>query len=111
MLKKSLRKEMILRNREQIDRLFCEGRRISTPYFHVLLITNHHDNKMLVGAARSIGSHARRNRAKRRLRELYRLYRHRLPEGVMLGILAKEKCINCSYQELQAAFLNTLSRL
>lgn len=51
--------------------------------------------------SRKVGDAVTRNRVRRRLKELVRLYRPRLPEGIWLVIIARYTASTASYEELE----------
>ena len=56
-----------------------------------------------------LGKAVTRNRVRRRLREIYRL--NPIESGYDLVIVARSRCVDCSYQELESAYLDALSKL
>ncbi|GEM_PF-6816104 len=84
--KHTLKKEEILRKRREIKWAFENSRTIlSTDYF-VLRFAPYGDRKVLFAVERKVRRAVRRNRIKRKLRELYRRNRDRFPRGVWIFI-------------------------
>jgi ribonuclease P protein component len=82
----SLKKDEILRRREEIRYAFKNSRTvISTDYF-VLRYTPYTERRVLFAVERKVKKAVRRNRIKRKLRELYRLNREKFPVGVWIFI-------------------------
>ena len=52
-----------------------------------------------------------RNRAKRRLRGLYRKYRGELKDNFDIVMVARAKTAVCSYEKLEAAFLRLAAEI
>lgn len=61
--------------------------------------------------SRRVGSAVVRNRVKRRLREIYRLQRHTLAEGLLIVVTAKPAASNASSMALLAEWLRLGKRL
>ena len=80
----------LLRNNADIRLVFKEGKRASSPLFTLLYRRNGLDHTrvgVVVGA--KLGKAVRRNRCKRRFRELARMSRSRMPVGMDVLILPK----------------------
>ena len=56
-----------------------------------------------------LGNAVTRNRIRRRLREIYRL--NGIKPGQDLVIVARSKCVEASYQEIEKAYLELLCKL
>lgn len=63
-----------------------------------------------VAASRKIGSHARRNRVKRRIREIARLA-HGSLKGLDTVVIAKTAADGAGFEELQNEFLELIDEL
>jgi len=62
-----------LRNRAEFTAVQERGRRVSTPYFTMLGLPNAREcDRLGIIASRKMGGAVQRNRAKRRLREIFR---------------------------------------
>jgi ribonuclease P protein component len=59
-------------------------------------------------ASRRLGPAVDRNRAKRRLRELFRLHQTALPERCSLMLIARRAILNAPFAELEKRFLRSL---
>ena len=82
----TLRKEEILRHRKEIRWAFKNSRTVlSTDYF-VLRFAPYGDRKVLFAVERKVRKAVRRNRIKRKLRELYRRNKERFPTGIWIFI-------------------------
>lgn len=56
-------------------------------------------------ASRRVGGAVQRNRAKRRLRALFRLHQQRLPERCDLMLIARTAILTASFAELERRFI------
>jgi ribonuclease P protein component len=85
---------------EEFQAVFQRGARVERP--SVLLLWREAPGRRKAGFAvsRQIGGAARRNRARRRVREAYRVSRGRLPEGVQLVVVARSRAATGPYGEI-----------
>lgn len=65
--------------------------------------------RMAAVASRRLGPAVERNRAKRRLRSLFRLHQQRLPAGCDLMLMARRSLLRASFSELEACFLRAFA--
>lgn len=65
----------------------------------------------VVASAAVVGKAVFRNRAKRRLRELFRLHQEKVPQGVDLMLLARANATKLEFSEMEKRFLQACSRL
>jgi len=63
-----------------------------------------------VAAGRTIGGAVQRNRAKRRLREAFRLNRHRLRGKCDIVLMARGKLNNAPWDEVQSELIQLADR-
>jgi ribonuclease P protein component len=66
--------------------------------------------KFGISLGRALGKAHRRNRLKRRLREIYRVERERLRMGHRVVLIPKRSSAERSFKELQGSFLSLASR-
>jgi len=77
----------------------------------VLLWAPGEEGKTRVGlaAARSLGTHVQRNRAKRRLREILRRQKERLPRGVDMVFIARPALLELPFEVVRREVLGALA--
>ncbi len=59
----------------------------------------------------AVGSAVQRNRAKRRLREVFRQHQDKLPAGVDLLMVARSALNQLEYSEIERKFINACAKL
>lgn len=65
----------------------------------------------VVASIAAVGKAVDRTRAKRRLRELFRIHQTRVAPGVDLMMVARRGCVSYEYKELERRFLQGCERL
>ncbi len=102
---------LFLRNSHDIERVKRQGRRISTPLFN-LLACRMDDVSGRVGiiTGRRFGPAVRRNRAKRRFRELTRRIAGRLASQQVLLVFPKRESLSQPFAALEQSWESTLIR-
>lgn len=97
-----LSKEERLRNLRDFNRVRTVGRKVNSTNFSVFYTENHRDwTRIGIGIRKRIANAPRRNRAKRLIREFFRLNKHRLPKGLDLLILPKRDIAGLKYLEVE----------
>ncbi len=61
--------------------------------------------------SKRLGRSVRRNRARRRARELFRLHQHELPQGIRLILVALPGVERIKYEDLEREFQGLVGRL
>lgn len=100
----------ILKNRE-IRRVIKEGKSFVNQYFVVYVLPNEKSiSKVGFCTGRAAGSAVRRNRIRRRTKELFRLLAKELVDGYSVVIIARPDVYAADFQQLQRAMENLLFR-
>lgn len=86
------------------QRLYRQGKSQVTPFFVVYSKRNRLKiNRLGITATKKIGNAVERNRAKRVIREAYRLLEPKLPVGIDIVIVARRKTVFVKTQTIMAA--------
>lgn len=102
-----------LRKRAEFTRVQSGGRRVSGRFVTLLILANDCTAPRLgLIASRKLGPAVARNRAKRRLRDLFRRHRGALGDGAALDIVAipRREICDAPFADVEADFLTTLRR-
>ena len=92
-----------LRKRAEYLRIQRSHRGRKSPHFVVIFASGPGpEGRLGVTASRKVGSAVQRNRVKRRVREFFRLYRHRLQPAHDLLIIARAGAENLSSKDVES---------
>jgi ribonuclease P protein component len=106
-----------LRARGEFTLVQKQGRRVATTYMTVLALPNSLDcDRLGIIASRRLGGAVTRNRAKRRLREIFR---HQHPDIIAsrglrsldLVVIPRREFVTAPYAVVESDFANALGRL
>ena len=102
--------DLRLRRKRDFERVYAEGRQLYSKGF--LVITHRSDEpepRLGVTVTRKIDKRAVvRNRIKRRIKEIFRLNRHRLKEPLDIVVIARQNSAACSLREMERQILGAL---
>ena len=68
-------------------------------------------NRLGFSASPKLGNAVKRNRIRRRLREIYRLNEDRFVRGTELVVVARTRAVGATYYQLENAFISASKRL
>lgn len=93
-------------------RLYAKGGCVTGRYLVLYCKRNGlEENRVGITVSKKLGGAVVRNRARRRLRECYRLNEHRLRPGFDVVIAARSRCLTVPFSRLEEAFLAAASEL
>ena len=93
-------------------RLYSKGKSALTPQLALYCRRNGRGHSRLgITVSTKLGKAVRRNKVRRRIREIYRLHQHQLQPGWDLVAVARVKAAHSSYAALEKAFLTAAGKL
>ncbi|MDD3807150.1 MAG: ribonuclease P protein component [Candidatus Marinimicrobia bacterium] len=87
-MKYSLKKNVILRDKKEIQSLFMTGKWKRSPYFYMVYTPTSEGKHFLFTTQKTIKRAFQRNRCRRILKEIVRLHQDCFPEGYNYGFIA-----------------------
>lgn len=100
-----------LRKRREFEECYASGSRISGRHLQIFLLPETGSWRLGISIPRRVGTAARRNRVRRRLREIFRRNRALLgSSGFRLVINARPSASGATFQELFEDYRQILSR-
>lgn len=100
-----MKKTVTIKENRTFRRIYNRGKSAVTPFLVLYCRPNGQDhNRLGVTVSTKLGGAVVRNRARRRLREVFRLARPDLKQGYDVILVARGRSVNGPYQKLTAAF-------
>lgn len=94
-----------LKENHIFQRLYHKGRSCAGKYMVLYCRENRSDcNRVGYTVGKKLGHAVVRNRARRRLREVYRLAEEQLRPGLDVVVVARSRCVDAKFPALQAEF-------
>lgn len=104
-------KNNVLRKDADFDNVYKRGRSVGERYVVVFYIKNHRDiNRTCFLASKKVGNSVRRNRARRLMRESYRLMKDKLPIGYDIIIIARNTITGRTFFEVDKSIKRAFSK-
>ena len=101
-----------LKQNHVFRKLYAKGKSAVGPYLVVYAMRNGlKENRLGVTASTKLGHAVVRNRARRRLRECYRLHEQELKCGYDVILVARSRCVTVEFARLEKAFLKQCEEL
>ena len=96
-----------LKQNHEFRRLYSKGRSAVSPYFVLYC----RPNRLGITTGVKLGNAVKRNRARRRIRELYRVEEQALLPGYDIVVVARTRVIYGKYADLQRSFRRLTEKL
>ena len=101
-----------LKQNHEFRRLYNRGKSAVSPYFVIYCRkTGRPENRLGITAGVKLGNAVKRNRARRRIRELYRTHEADLVVGYDVVVVARARVIYGRYSELARSFDQQMKKL
>ena len=101
-----------IKNNYEFRRLYATGKSVTSGLLAVYCKRNRKGQSQLgVTVGTKVGKAVRRNRVRRRLREIYRLHEHEIRRGFDIVVAARVRSREASYQQLEKDLLRLLDKL
>lgn len=93
-------------------RLYRRGDSLANAYFALYARKNNSaENRMGITVSGKMGCAVRRNKVRRRIREIYRLNEERFIPGFDFVVVARTRAMDAPYEKLERAFLQLAGKL
>ena len=107
-----MKKTVTIKENRTFRRIYNRGKSAVTPHLVLYVRPNgQRRNRLGVTVSTKLGGAVVRNRARRRLREVYRLAQPNLKQGYDLVLVARARSVNGPYVRLAAAFDRACAQL
>ena len=104
-------KKEVLRKKSDFNRIYRKGRSIGDRYVVLFLIRNGMDyNRTAFLASKKVGNSVQRNRAKRLMKESYRLNEERIRPGFDLIFIARKTINGRKLRDVNKSMMNAAAR-
>lgn len=101
-----------LKKNHEFRRMYAKGESAVTPFLVVYARkSRRRGNRIGFTVSTKLGCAVKRNRARRRLRELYRLHETEFLPGTDLVVVARGRAVTARWRDMERAFLGACGRL
>ena len=106
----SLQRQQRLTSAKAISCVYREGRSRANRVLVLYCLWSEGSAQAAFSVSRRMGNAVKRNGIRRRLKEAYRKYADRMKPGAKLLVIARARAATSTYEELEAALVDLLSR-
>jgi len=96
----------------EFRRLYNKGKSVASKFVAVYCLRNNRaENRLGVTVSTKLGGAVERNRIRRRLKEIYRINEHSVRTGYSIVIVARQRCRQAKWSELESSVLSLFEKL
>lgn len=107
-----MKRETTLKENYEFRRVYNKGKSGVSPFLVVYARPNRSGkNRLGVTVSTKLGKAVVRNRARRRLREIYRLSQGQMKQGYDIVLVARSRAVTAPYHELSHAYRKLCEKL
>ena len=101
-----------LTKNHEFKKLYNKGKSAASKFVVIYCIRNGiEENRLGITVSTKLGGAVERNRIRRRLKEIYRLNEHSLRAGYNIVLVARLRCRNVGWGELEASVRSLFKKL
>ena len=101
-----------LKQNHEFRRLYSKGKSAVSPYFAIFCRKNYRGMSRLgITTGVKLGNAVKRNRVRRRIRELYRTHEEHISTGYDVVVVARTRAIYARYADLEQNFRKLMKKL
>ena len=98
-----------LKKNQDFQTVYRRGKSYANKYLVMYVMdSGREDTRIGISASKKVGNSVVRHRLKRQIRECYRIRCNEAARGYDLVIIAREKCRDRTYQEIEGALLKLM---
>lgn len=107
-----MKKSLTIKENHVFRQMYHKGMSAVTPFMVVYCRKNRlGHNRLGITVSTKLGGAVVRNRARRRLREVYRLAQPRMKQGYDIVLVARTRSVEGNYQRMTVAFYQAAGKL
>ena len=107
-----MKKTVTIKQNHEFRRLYNKGKNAVTPSMVIYCRKSRYPhNRLGITVSTKLGCAVKRNRARRRLRELFRLAQPRMKQGYDVVIVARTRAVTIPHKKLLSDFDRALAQL
>ena len=111
-MKQTLSLSERLRYRKDFSQIYAEGKRYRGKYFILVYLPNESGHLRFAAiASKKIGNAVKRNRAKRRIRALFRRNKHLINAAVDMIFISKQSIVTAPWPFLEHEFIKAIKSI
>ena len=101
-----------MKRNHEFQRLYHKGKSAASPYLALYCRKSRRgQNRLGFTVGKKVGCAVKRNRVRRRLREIYRLHEGELTPGYDIVVVARVRAAHSRYRELERSLLSLADKL